>query len=55
MASISIGTITFLLSLMGVKLGNVFVIKYEKGAKLTGGIILILLGIRILLEHLNIM
>ena len=40
--------------MLGVKIGNVFGRKYEKKAQLTGGIILILLGIKILLEHLNI-
>ena len=49
-----IGIITFLISMLGVKIGNVFGRKYEKKAQLTGGIILILLGIKILLEHLNI-
>lgn len=47
-----IGIITFIISVIGVKIGNVFGDKYEKKAELAGGIILILLGIKILLEHL---
>lgn len=48
-----IGTITFILSLIGVKIGNLFGVKYEKEAQLVGGLILILLGLKILLEHLR--
>lgn len=50
-----IGIITFILSVIGVKIGNIFGDKYEKKAELAGGIILILLGIKILLEHLGIL
>lgn len=50
-----IGTITFVISVSGVKIGNIFGDKYEKKAELAGGIILILLGVKILLEHLNIL
>jgi len=49
-----IGIITFVISVLGVKIGNIFGDKYEKKAELAGGIILILLGIKILLEHLGI-
>lgn len=49
-----IGTITFILSFIGTKIGNLFGDKYEKKAELVGGLILILLGIKILLEHLKI-
>lgn len=49
-----IGIITFIISVVGVKIGNIFGDKYEKKAELAGGIILILLGIKILLEHLHI-
>lgn len=49
-----IGLITFIISIIGVKIGNRFGDKYQSKAELTGGIILILLGIKILLEHLNI-
>ena len=51
-SAINIGIITFILSLIGVKIGNVFGCKYEKKAQILGGGILILLGIKILLEHL---
>ena len=47
--------ITFVISCIGVKLGNVFGDKYEKKAELTGGIVLILIGLKILLEHLGIL
>lgn len=49
-----IGIITWIISVIGVKIGNRFGDKYESKAELTGGIILVLLGIKILLEHLNI-
>ena len=51
---ISIGIITFILSVIGVKIGNKFGDKYENKAEFIGGLILILLGIKILLEHLGI-
>lgn len=47
-----IGLVTFLLSVMGVKIGNVFGIRYKAKAELAGGIILIILGVKILIEHL---
>lgn len=47
-----IGTITFLISIAGVKVGNVFGCKYKSKAELTGGLILVLIGIKILLDHL---
>lgn len=49
-----IGSITFFLSMIGTKVGNVFGDRYENKAELLGGVILIFLGIKILLEHLNI-
>lgn len=49
-----IGFITFILSIIGTKIGNRFGDKYEKKAEFIGGCILILLGTKILLEHLNI-
>lgn len=49
-----IGATTFVISAIGVKIGNVFGTKYKSKAELAGGIILILLGIKILLEHLGI-
>ena len=48
-----IGAVTFTLSMVGVKAGNVFGCRYKSKAELTGGIILILMGIKILLEHLG--
>lgn len=53
-AATSIGIITFFMSGLGVKIGNVFGIKYKSKAELAGGGILILLGTKILLEHLGI-
>ena len=50
-----IGITTFVLSAIGVKIGNVFGIKYKSKAELAGGIILIVMGIKILLEHLGIL
>lgn len=50
-----IGIITFIISIIGTKVGNKFGNKYEKKAELAGGIILILIGIKILLEHLEIL
>ena len=47
-----IGVITFALSMAGVKLGNVFGSKWKKPAELAGGVILICMGIKILVEHL---
>ncbi len=50
-----IGVTTFLLSAAGVKIGNIFGTRYKSKAELAGGIILILLGCKILLEHLGIL
>lgn len=49
-----IGIITFILSVMGTKIGNRFGSKYGKIAQVLGGITLILLGTNILFEHLGI-
>ena len=51
---IIIGLTTFLFSVLGVKIGNVFGSKYEKLAGIFGGIILIIIGLKILLEHWGI-
>ncbi len=48
-----IGIITFLLSMVGVKVGNVFGMKYKSKAEIAGGIVLIAMGLKILLEHLG--
>ena len=50
-----IGGITFTLSAAGVKIGNIFGTKYKSKAELAGGVILILMGGKILLEHLGIL
>ena len=51
---VSIGITTFLFSILGVKIGHLFGSKYEKSAGVVGGIILIIIGLKILLEHLGI-
>lgn len=50
-----IGIVTFCLSVIGVKAGNVFGSRYKSKAEFTGGLILILMGLKILLEHLGIL
>lgn len=47
-----IGIITFVLSAIGVKIGNVFGMRYKAKAEFAGGAVLVLLGVKILLEHL---
>ncbi|MFV0394076.1 MAG: manganese efflux pump MntP family protein [Coprobacillaceae bacterium] len=47
-----IGIITFILCIIGVKVGNVFGEKYSSKAEFAGGSILLLIGIKVLLEHL---
>ena len=54
-AVLLIGVITFALSAVGVKIGNVFGNRFEKKAQVAGGVILILLGFKILLEHLGVL
>jgi putative Mn2+ efflux pump MntP len=49
-----IGCTTFVLSAIGIKIGNVFGTKYKSKAELVGGIVLILIGVKILLEHLGV-
>ena len=48
-----IGIVTFIISFAGVKIGNVFGARYKNKADIVGGVILILLGLKILLEHLG--
>ncbi len=50
-----IGITTFVISVIGVYVGNFFGNRYKKKAELAGGIILILIGLKILLEHLGIL
>lgn len=54
-AILIIGVTTFLFSFAGVAIGNFFGVKYSKPASVIGGIILILIGTKILLEHLNVL
>ena len=48
-----IGVVTFTLSVVGVKVGNVFGCRYKSRAELAGGLILVLMGLKILFEHLG--
>ena len=48
-----IGIVTFIISFAGLKIGNVFGARYKNKAEIVGGVILILLGLKILLEHLG--
>lgn len=50
-----IGITTFILSGIGVKVGSIFGTKYKRKAEITGGIVLILIGVKVLLEHLGIL
>lgn len=49
-----IGIVTFILSVLGVKIGNKFGDKFQNKAELFGGIVLILIGLKVLLEHLGV-
>ena len=53
-AVLSIGVVTFIFSAVGIKIGTLFGTKYKSKAELAGGIILVLLGIKILLEGLGV-
>ena len=55
LAVVLIGLTTFLLSGLGVKIGNLFGSRFEKKAQIAGGVILIVLGIKILLEHTGVL
>lgn len=50
-----IGCTTFALSILGVVVGNFFGTRYKKKAEIAGGVILILIGLKILLEHLGVL
>ena len=54
-AIVIIGVTTFALSIFGVFVGNFFGTKYKKKAEIAGGIILVLIGAKILLEHLGVL
>lgn len=49
-----IGVVTFIFSAVGIRIGNIFGAKYKCRAELLGGIVLILMGVKILLEHLGV-
>ena len=50
-----IGVCTFLISAAGVKVGNMFGVRYKARAELAGGVVLVLIGLKILLEHLELL
>jgi putative Mn2+ efflux pump MntP len=50
-AALLIGAVTFSLSVSGVKAGNTFGMRYKSKAELAGGVILVLMGLKIILEH----
>jgi len=54
-AVILIGSVTFLFSFAGVKLGHVFGSRFSSKAEVIGGIILVLIGVKIVLEHTGIL
>lgn len=54
-AIVVIGVVTFVLSLIGVGIGNAFGAHFRKPATIVGGIILILIGVKIVLEHLGLL
>lgn len=53
-AVVFIGVVTFILSAIGVKIGNLFGMKFKSKAELFGGIVLVLMGLKIFLEDLGI-
>jgi putative Mn2+ efflux pump MntP len=52
-AVLFIGVVTFVLSAIGVKIGNIFGTKFKSKAELFGGIVLVLMGLKIFLEDLG--
>ena len=52
---IFIGCTTFVFGVAGIKIGNVFGSRFRAKAQIAGGVILILIGLKILLEHLGIL
>ena len=53
-SALTIGLTTFILSLIGVLVGNHFGARYKKKAEITGGVVLVIIGVKILLEHLGV-
>ena len=54
-AVLLIGVITLVISMIGVKIGNIFGVRFKSKAQVLGGVILVLIGLKILLEHLGIL
>ena len=54
-AATLIGVCTFVISAAGVKVGNLFGARYKSRAELLGGVVLVLIGLKILLEHLELL
>ena len=54
-ATVIIGLTTFFLSILGVVVGNFFGTRYKKKAEIVGGILLVAIGVKILIEHLGIL
>jgi len=54
-AVLEIGAITFIISFLGVVIGHQFGTRFKRGAEIAGGAVLILIGLKILLEHLGIL
>lgn len=52
--ALPIGLCTFFISTIGVKIGNVFGARFKSKAELLGGVVLVLMGVKILLEHLGV-
>lgn len=55
LAVLIIGLVTFVISLIGIYIGRLFGSRYKSVAEIFGGVVLILIGLRILLEHLGIL
>jgi putative Mn2+ efflux pump MntP len=53
-AALFIGIVTLIISMVGVKVGSIFGTKLKSKAQLAGGAILLIIGLKILLEHLEI-
>jgi putative Mn2+ efflux pump MntP len=49
-----IGVVTFVLSLVGVLVGHLFGSRFERPAQIVGGVVLMLIGVKVLLEHLGL-
>lgn len=54
-AAIIIGVVTFVISSFGVRLGNIFGSRFKSKAEFAGGVVLIAIGLKILLEHTGIL